>query len=76
VTDGSYPVQPVLSSSPYRVILTGGPGGGKTTAADLFEREIGDRVTLIPHTTSFFKKMTIGLGILENFVAQLPEPTR
>ena len=58
------------------MILTEGPGGGKTTAADLFGREIGDRFTLIPHTTSFFKKMTIGLGILENFVAQLPEPTR
>lgn len=27
--------------------------------------------TLIPHTASFFRKMTIGVGILENLVAQL-----
>ena len=26
-----------------RIVLTGGPGGGKT-AADLFRREIGERV--------------------------------
>jgi dephospho-CoA kinase len=25
-----------------RIALTGGSGGGKTTAADLFRREIGD----------------------------------
>jgi hypothetical protein len=33
---------------PLRVVLTGGPGGGKTTAADLFRREIGDRVVIVP----------------------------
>lgn len=31
-----------------RIVLTGGPGGGKTTAADLFRREIGDRVVIVP----------------------------
>lgn len=31
-----------------RIALTGGPGGGKTTAADLFRREIGDRVVIVP----------------------------
>ena len=31
-----------------RIVLTGGPGGGKTTAADLFRREIGDRVVVVP----------------------------
>ncbi|MCZ7627937.1 MAG: hypothetical protein M5U19_02030 [Microthrixaceae bacterium] len=25
-----------------KIVLTGGPGGGKTTAADLFRREIGE----------------------------------
>lgn len=30
-----------------RIVLTGGPGGGKTTAADLFRREIGERVVLV-----------------------------
>lgn len=31
-----------------RIALTGGPGGGKTTAADLFRREIGERVVIVP----------------------------
>lgn len=30
-----------------RIALTGGPGGGKTTAADLYRREIGDRVVVV-----------------------------
>jgi len=36
----------------YRIVLTGGPGGGKTTAADLFRREIGDRVVIVPETAT------------------------
>ena len=32
----------------YRIVLTGGPGGGKTTAADLFRREIGEKVVIVP----------------------------
>ena len=35
-----------------RIVLTGGPGGGKTTAADLFRREIGDRVVIVPETAT------------------------
>ncbi len=35
-----------------RIVLTGGPGGGKTTAADLFRREIGDRVALVPEAAT------------------------
>lgn len=35
-----------------RIVLTGGPGGGKTTAADLFRREIGDRVTVVPESAT------------------------
>jgi predicted ATPase len=35
-----------------RIVLTGGPGGGKSTAADLFCREIGDRVTLVPEAAT------------------------
>lgn len=35
-----------------RVVLTGGPGGGKTTAADLFRREIGDRVVVVPESAT------------------------
>lgn len=30
-----------------RIALTGGPGGGKTTAADLFRRELHERVILV-----------------------------
>lgn len=35
-----------------RIVLTGGPGGGKTTAADLFRREMGDRVVLVPEAAT------------------------
>ncbi len=35
-----------------RVVLTGGPGGGKTTAADLFRREIGDKVVIVPESAT------------------------
>lgn len=35
-----------------RVVLTGGPGGGKTTAADLFRRELGERVVLVPESAT------------------------
>jgi predicted ATPase len=40
------------SVAPFRVVLTGGPGGGKTTAADLFRREIGDRVIVVPEAAT------------------------
>jgi hypothetical protein len=33
-------------------VLTGGPGGGKTTAADLFRREIGEKVVIVPETAT------------------------
>ena len=35
-----------------RIVLTGGPGGGKTTAADLFRREIGDKVVIVPESAT------------------------
>jgi predicted ATPase len=35
-----------------RIVLTGGPGGGKTTAVDLFRREIGDRVVIVPEAAT------------------------
>ena len=42
------------SSYPHRcrIVLTGGPGGGKTTAADLFRREIGDAVVIVPEAAT------------------------
>lgn len=35
-----------------RIVLTGGPGGGKTTAADLYRREIGDEVVVVPEAAT------------------------
>lgn len=35
-----------------RIALTGGPGGGKTTAADLYRREIGDCMVVVPETAT------------------------
>jgi predicted ATPase len=32
--------------------MTGGPGGGKTTAADLFRRELGGRVVVVPESAT------------------------
>lgn len=44
-----------MSSHPNnrcRIVLTGGPGGGKTTAADLFRREIGEKVVIVPEAAT------------------------
>ena len=35
-----------------RLVVTGGPGGGKTTAADLFRRELGERVVVVPEAAT------------------------
>lgn len=35
-----------------RIVLTGGPGGGKTTAGDLFRREMGDEVVMVPEAAT------------------------
>lgn len=35
-----------------RIVLTGGPGGGKTTAADMFRRELGERVVIVPESAT------------------------
>ena len=36
----------------FRIVLTGGPGGGKTTAADLFRRELGEKVVIVPEAAT------------------------
>ncbi len=43
---------PTLVHSRCRIALTGGPGGGKTTAADLFRRELGERVVIVPESAT------------------------
>jgi predicted ATPase len=40
------------SNGRCRIVLTGGPGGGKSTAADMFRREIGDRVVIVPEAAT------------------------
>ncbi len=37
---------------PLRICLTGGPGGGKTTAGDLLRRELGKRVAFVPEAAT------------------------
>jgi predicted ATPase len=40
------------NNNSIRIVLTGGPGGGKTTAADLFRREIGEEVVVVPESAT------------------------
>lgn len=40
------------TAPPLRVVLTGGPGGGKTTAVDLYRRELGNRVVVVPESAT------------------------
>jgi len=51
-----HPAEPanaaVSAESGLRIVLTGGPGGGKTTAADLFRRELGEQVVVVPEAAS------------------------
>ena len=50
-TDAPSPTLPTAGRR-CRIVLTGGPGGGKTTAADLFRREIGERVVIVPEAAT------------------------
>lgn len=50
-----------------RIVLTGGPGGGKTTAADLFRREIGEEVVIVPEAATMM--FTGGFPRFENIDA-------
>lgn len=42
----------VRMKRPPRIVLTGGPGGGKTTAADLLRRELGTKVVVVPEAAT------------------------
>ena len=41
-----------MADRPYRIVVTGGPGGGKTTAADLFRREMAGKVAVVPEAAT------------------------
>ena len=46
----------MLKAPIKKIVLTGGPGGGKTTAAELFVREYRNRTCLVPETaTNLFR---------------------
>jgi len=56
-------------NSRCRIALTGGPGAGKTTAADLFRREIGGQVVIVPEAATLifsggFPRCTKKPGVL------------
>jgi hypothetical protein len=36
----------------HRIVLTGGPGGGKSTAADLIRREVGESIVIVPESAT------------------------
>jgi hypothetical protein len=44
------------SNGRCRIVLTG--GGGKTTAADLFRRQIGERVVIVPEAATLLSHRT------------------
>lgn len=56
------------SNNHIRIVLTGGPGGGKTTAADLFRREIGEQVIVVPESATLL--FSGGLPRVEEIHAQ------
>lgn len=39
-----------------KIVVTGGPGGGKTTALDLFQREFMDKVKIVPEAATILYK--------------------
>lgn len=41
-----------LASSKKRIVLTGGPGGGKTTALDLIRREFSGQIATVPEAAT------------------------
>lgn len=45
-------IPPNDSNHRCRIALTGGPGGGKTTAADMFRREIGEKIVVVPEAAT------------------------
>ena len=45
-------IPPNHSNHRCRIVVTGGPGGGKTTAADMFRREIGERIVIVPEAAT------------------------
>ncbi len=43
-----------------KIVLTGGPGGGKTTATDLFRREFSKEISIVPEAATMLFSSGIG----------------
>ena len=43
-----------------RIVLTGGPGGGKTTALDLIRREFAGKIACVPESATMIFSGGIG----------------
>ncbi|KHT64858.1 hypothetical protein RJ45_04210 [Photobacterium gaetbulicola] len=41
-----------MKKKQLQVVVTGGPGGGKTTALDLFRRELGHQIAVVPEAAT------------------------
>ncbi|MFT6927202.1 MAG: putative ATPase [Psychromonas sp.] len=50
-----------------RIVLTGGPGGGKTTALDLFQRELQGKIASVPEAAT----MIFSGGIERSMLAEV-----
>ncbi len=50
-----------------KIVVTGGPGGGKTTALDLFKREFKNKVNIVPEAATL---------LFENGIHREEEPGR
>jgi predicted ATPase len=42
----------VIMNKQLKLVVTGGPGGGKTTALDLFRRELSDKLAIVPEAAT------------------------
>lgn len=51
-----------------KIVVTGGPGGGKTTALDLFRRELGDTVAIVPESATVLFSGGIGRSCDEQVI--------
>ncbi len=42
----------MCSSKPRKIVLTGGPGAGKTTAVSILRRELGEKIVVVPEAAT------------------------
>ena len=61
-----------------RIVVTGGPGAGKTTAVDFFRREIGDGVVIVPEAATILfqggfprARQPIALRLIQTAIFQM-----